>query len=271
MSQRAQFDFERILHLRILKSSPEDRFSVISRSYAELFKRFPNHDALDTRNDKKTRKLKAGLIAPLAKSGDKILEIGCGRGDVLLELAERGCDCVGLESSQDMIDITSGVKIMFGVADKLDFPDESFDLVFSQQVLEHLHPEDVPNHFKQVFRVLRPGGTIAVETPNFRTGPQDQSRGFVPVAQGLHLKEWKVTELIWQFQQAGFSRVQGLLLPPFLIKRIETLHRFSKVPSGVKVLEDFFLGLVPALLLRTFAAKILGLDDIFLFAQKPCR
>ncbi len=272
--RRAQFDFERILHLRILKSRPEDRFPVTSRSYADLFKRFPGHDAMEKGNDKKGRKIKAGLIAPLAKAGDRVLEIGCGRGDVLFELADCGCECVGLEPSQDMVDKSKtipGVKIMFGVADKLDFPDSSFDLVFSQQVLEHLHPEDVMNHFREMFRILRPGGTAAIETPNFRTGPQDQSRGFVPVAQGLHLKEWKVPELISQFRQAGFVRVRGLVFPPFLIKRMEKLHRFSRVCSGIKAVEDTFLGLIPTLSLRTVMAKILGLDDIFLFAQKPCR
>jgi 2-polyprenyl-3-methyl-5-hydroxy-6-metoxy-1,4-benzoquinol methylase len=80
---------------------------------------------------------------------------------------------------------------LYGTATQLDFQAGFFDLVVSQQVIEHVHPEDVPIHLREVARVLRAGGTVAIETPNRRTGPQDVSRGFAVEAEGLHLREWR--------------------------------------------------------------------------------
>lgn len=272
-SRAAQFEFERILRDRILSSLKKDREAIVERAYTELFERFPDHSVfLTTREEAKRKgKLGSGLIMPLSKPGSNVLEVGCGRGDVLMALAERGRICTGTEISSHMLELCNrlDVKIVRGSADSLYFPSGSFDVVFSQEVLEHLHPEDVPRHFAEAFRVLRPNGILAVETPNRRTGPQDISRGFTCVAGGLHLKEWTIRELIQQFQKAGFVKIRGLLAPQFIARRSEAIHRFARVPAIVKYFQDLLLVFVPTLRLRTIIGKFLGLDDIYLFAQKP--
>ena len=155
-----------------------------------------------------------------------------------------------------------------GVAGRLEFADESFDLVFGQQVLEHMHREDVPEHLAEAFRVLSRGGTVAVETHNRRTGPQDISRGSVTTAEGLHLREWSVRELIVKFCRAGFIQERGLLAPSFLVHRSPTGHRLSRVPAATKLGQDWGVALIPGLRMRTLMAKLTGLDDIFLFGRK---
>ena len=205
---------------RILQSPTESRQAVIASAYAELFSKFPDHEVFHANTEDRRRKgrLRAGMVIPLSRPGDAVLEVGCGRGDVLLELARLGHKCFGIEPSEHMLSICADQKaatVAFGTADRLEFADGSFDLVFSQEVLEHLHPDDVPVHFSEAFRVLRPRGILAVETPNRDTGPQDVSRGFVAVAEGLHLKEWSVRELIQQFRQAGFVKIRGVLVTPF--------------------------------------------------------
>jgi ubiquinone/menaquinone biosynthesis C-methylase UbiE len=272
-SPQAQFEFEKRLRMRILTSSPEERLSVTSEVYAALFERFPDHAAmLDAAADRKRQgKRSAGMILPLTKPGQRVLEIGSGRGDVLVELAQAGLICSGIEASEHMIRLSehlAALSIRRGVAHCLDFPDASLDVVFSQQVLEHMHPQDVPRHFAESHRVLRPGGLLIVETPNQRTGPQDISRGFAPVAEGLHLKEWSVRELIQQFQEAGFVRPRGLLVSPFLARRCAVLHRLSRVPARIKYVQDLLLAWFPGRTMRTFAGKLLGLDDIFLFGER---
>jgi ubiquinone/menaquinone biosynthesis C-methylase UbiE len=272
-SRREQFEFERVLRERILRSCKNEREAVVEQAYAELFQRFPDHSVFLATQEEADRKgkLGSGLIIPLSTRGSNVLEIGCGRGDVLVALGRAGRVCTGVEISRHMLDLCSklDVKITYGSADTLDFPADSFDVVFSQEVLEHLHPEDVPRHFAEAFRVLRPNGILAVETPNRRTGPQDISRGFTRVAEGLHLKEWTVRELIQLFQKAGFVRIRGLLAPQFIARRSEVIHRFARVPAIVKYFQDFLLVFVPTLRLRTIVGKFLGLDDIFLFAKKP--
>jgi len=272
-SRAAQFQLERILRKRILRSSKQDRAAIVDQAYNELFARFPNHSRLLRTQEEARRKgrLGSGLIIPLSKRGSNVLEVGCGRGDVLMALAGKGRICTGIEISRDMLQLCDklGVTVVQGVADCLDFPSGSFDVVFSQEVLEHLHPEDVPGHFAEAFRVLRPNGILAVETPNRRTGPQDISRGFTRVAEGLHLKEWTIWELIQLFQEAGFVKIRGLLAPQFVARRSETIHRLARVPAIVKYFQDLVLVFVPTLRLRMILGKILGLDDIFLFAEKP--
>ena len=215
-SRASQFQLERILRKRILLSSKEDRAAIVEQAYSELFERFPDHSVfLATREEAKRKgRLGSGLIIPLSKRGSNVLEVGCGRGDVLMALAERGRVCTGIEISRHMLQLCDklAVKVVQGDADSLCFPSGSFDVVFSQEVLEHLHPEDVPIHFAEAFRVLRPNGILAVETPNRRTGPQDISRSFTRVAEGLHLKEWTIRELIQQFQKAGFVKIPLCLI-----------------------------------------------------------
>jgi len=272
-SKAAQFQLERILRNKILLSSKQDRAAIIDQAYQDLFEEFPDHTRLTRTAIDAVHKgeMKARLIIPLLKRDNKILEIGCGTGEVIAALTERGYRCTGVEVSQDMLTLCQkrGLAVIRGTADHVDYPDGSFDVVFSQEVLEHLHPDDVLGHFAEAFRMLRPNGILAVETPNRRTGPQDVSRGFTRVAEGLHLKEWTVRELIHLFEEAGFVKVRGLLAPQFVARRSETIHRLTRVPATIKYLQDLLLVFVPALRLRTIVGKILGLDDIFLFAQKP--
>ena len=268
---REQFEYERMLRERILSCTKDVRPDVCASAYADLFAAFPDHSVFVSDEERiRIGKLNAGMVAPLLKAQSDVLEVGCGRGDVLLELARLGHRCTGTEPSVDMIELCSKeVKVLRGFADRLEFPDASFDLVFSQQVVEHLHPDDVPSHFQEAFRVLRLDGVFAVETPNPTTGPQDISRGFTRTAQGLHLKEWSVGELLREFQRAGFRHVQGLLAPPVLARRAAWLHKLSRVPGLMKWIQDGVLRLIPGLRLRTMCGKALGLEDVFLFARKP--
>lgn len=272
--KRAQFEFERQLRQRILDSPREHRAAVTTEAYGELFSEFGDHSALSLSEDDRRRvgRHSAGMIAPLIGKSCRILEVGCGCGDVLRELASRGHTCVGTEASALMVEIagqSSEVTILHGLAGRLEFADGSFDVVFSQQVLEHLHPDDVPIHFEEAFRVLRPGGIMAVETPNKKAGPQDISRGFTRVAEGLHLKEWTLGELSAVFRTTGFTNVRGLLGPAFIARRSPLFHRIIRVPVVIKKIQDFFLGMVPGLRYRTLFGKMVGLEDVFLFGRKP--
>jgi SAM-dependent methyltransferase len=272
-ARRPQFEFERLAHARLLACPAAERRALSATIYDELFRRFPQHSVFQLSADQRRAfgRRCAALVAPFCRPGDEVLEVGCGRGDVLVELAARGCRCTGIEPSREMIAMNraDNVRLQQGWAESLDFPDRSFDLVFSQQVVEHLHPEDVPRHLQEAFRVLKPGGRVLLETPNCRTGPQDISRGFTRSAEGLHLKEWSVAELTAALRRAGFVSLQGFLAGPFLIRRSARLHRVARVPATVKRLQDAILAIIPGDAPRRLAAKALGLDDICLFARKP--
>jgi 2-polyprenyl-3-methyl-5-hydroxy-6-metoxy-1,4-benzoquinol methylase len=272
----AQFLLEKSLRERILSSTKKKRSKIVSDAYNELFASFPDHNVFDilTKDRVKIGRLNAGLVSPLLPATARILEVGCGRGDTIHALAAMGFSCWGIEVSDSMVNLArenGSAAIIRGTADQLNFEDGFFDCVFSQEVIEHLHPDDLPKHVQEAFRVLRPNGIFSVETPNRTTGPQDVSRGISKKAQGLHLKEYSVIELLHLLRNNGFIKVQSLLAPQFVARRSPVIHHLSRVPAEVKAAQDILLDLIPSLTLKSNVGKALGLDDIFIFAFKPLK
>jgi ubiquinone/menaquinone biosynthesis C-methylase UbiE len=113
-------------------------------------------------------KLRKALGGPI-RSFDRALEIGAGTGYFSLNLARAGLigrlTCTDI--SQGMLDELAGTAGRLGVevetvctdAEKLPFPDDSFDLVFGHAILHHI--PDLETAFREFRRVLRPGGRIA--------------------------------------------------------------------------------------------------------------
>jgi SAM-dependent methyltransferase len=100
--------------------------------------------------------------------GLRVLEIGCGMGTDGAQFADAGADYTGVDLTEAAIDLArkkfevSGLKGEFRVADaeKLDFADESFDIVYSHGVLHHT--PDIESAIAEIHRVLRTGGRAIV-------------------------------------------------------------------------------------------------------------
>jgi predicted SAM-dependent methyltransferase len=86
----------------------------------------------------------------------------------------------------------------------------SIDVAYSNQVMEHLHPDDAEVQIRGIYNALKPGGAYICITPHQFMGPFDISKYFDDVATGLHLKEYTNNELCRLFKNAGFSKVYAL-------------------------------------------------------------
>jgi 2-polyprenyl-3-methyl-5-hydroxy-6-metoxy-1,4-benzoquinol methylase len=143
----------------------------------------------------------------------KVLEIGCGMGELALGISEKGFHCVGIDVSEERMQRLKALKsptLRFERVDgkpQLSFEDGCFDAAVSMQLLEHLHPADVILHLREVARVLRPGCSYLVETPNALTGPHDVSRFFTESAEAFHLKEYRISDMVKLFLSSGFHSV----------------------------------------------------------------
>jgi SAM-dependent methyltransferase len=115
----------------------------------------------------------------------------------------------------------------------------SIDVAYSNQLMEHLHPDDAFEQLQNIYQALVPGGVYICITPNRWSGPHDISKYFDPVATGFHLKEYSALELIRLFRQVGFSQVKVYIgaegqyrpLPAFPVAWCETL--LAKLPQSI--------------------------------------
>jgi SAM-dependent methyltransferase len=103
----------------------------------------------------------------------KALDMGCGTGVVTLAMAERGLAVTGIDHSPDMLalarattenaDLRVPPRLEVGDITKLDFADETFDLITCQGVLHHLAA--IEPTMAEMRRLLRPGGYFYVSEP----------------------------------------------------------------------------------------------------------
>ena len=168
-------------------------------------------------------------------------ELGGGDCALAAHVAERVRKVVVVEVSE-VITALAAPNLDVVISDGTSVPVEqqSVDVAFSDQLMEHLHPDDARTQLANIVKALRPGGTYVCITPNRLTGPHDVSSGFDDVATGLHLREYSARELSALFLDAGFSRVdfyaggrgRYVRLPPGSPSVAEAA--FARLPTAVR-------------------------------------
>lgn len=113
------------------------------------------------------------MIVEMAKikPGDKVLDVGCGTGDLTLTVENyvgMSGSAHGIDASPEGIDLArkkakrSDSETVFevGLIEKIPYPEATFDVVISRLVIHHL-PEDLKRRgFVEIFQVLKPGGHL---------------------------------------------------------------------------------------------------------------
>ena len=106
--------------------------------------------------------------------GKRVLDIGCGKGGIIISCALRGAtEAIGIDIDEKELEIArrrassyglKNVQFLKNKGEDLFFPDNSFDLVIATSVLEHV--ENPHKVLKEMVRVLSPGGVIFIVSPN---------------------------------------------------------------------------------------------------------
>ncbi len=102
----------------------------------------------------------------LGRKGN-FLDVGCGVGELLWAARESGWDAIGVDPSEEFIEVGRrelGVEGMATTLEDAAFPDASFDVVSMSSIIEHVY--DPYSLLREVHRVLRPGGWLSFDAPN---------------------------------------------------------------------------------------------------------
>ncbi|MDP3956274.1 MAG: class I SAM-dependent methyltransferase [bacterium] len=107
------------------------------------------------------------FIERYVPAGASILEVGAAAGDFLSVLDQQGFNVRGVELSARAVALAKkdhGYKLFHGTLFEAKFPDGSFDAIVSYHVLEHV--PDPQALLREMYRVLKPGGSVVIEVPH---------------------------------------------------------------------------------------------------------
>jgi SAM-dependent methyltransferase len=218
MQTRAQllehYEIERSLADQLKSASREERRrGLYTQLYDELFRRVSHHPQLTLKVSREARQAMAErqakfLCSIAAVPRPVYLEVGPGDCLIALAMAKHAQQVFAVDVSMEITrDISPPPNFALIQTDgsSVDVPGESVDLAFSNQLMEHLHPDDATTQLENIFNALKPGGRYFIVTPSRASGPHDVSQYFGDVATGFHLHEYLLDELIDDCRRAGFS------------------------------------------------------------------
>ena len=156
------------------------------------------------------------LIRPHLRGGSRLLEVGCGAGNLLLQATVQRSYPVALDLSMQALafvrsrleeaqsgpESPGGFACTQAIGESLPFADESFDCILLSEVIEHLEAPQIS--IREAVRVLCPGGRLLITTPNYRS--------FWPVM------EWVVDRMNMAPKMAGEQHISRF--DPVSLKRM---------------------------------------------------
>lgn len=243
---REHYLVERELAARLRASTPDERRRLYTAAYDEMFRRVPHHPMLVRKEAMPAEQRCAetlAFLAPFLRPDLNFLEIGPGDCALSVCVARRVKHVWGVDVSTELTrapGFPPNFELLISDGTSIPTPPGSVDLAFSNQLMEHLHPDDALEQLRNIHRALAPGGRYICLTPNRVCGPHDVSRHFDDTATCFHLKEYTAGELATLFAGVGFRDMKALLrargrylqIPPLLATTVEQV--LDHAPHGLK-------------------------------------
>lgn len=192
-----------------------------------------------------SRRLRQAFAVAEVRPGMRVLDVGCGRGEILLHCTQLGALAYGIDYAPVAVRLSRQLAEGRGLADRigvyqadakrLPFPAEYFDRVLMFDIVEHLYPWELHQALLEVHRVLAPAGHLIVHTAPNRwydrfaypvvrlvrrlmgqgaAYPRDPRALNVQVNTDVHVNEQDVLSLRQVLKRAGFRSRVWLDTPP---------------------------------------------------------
>jgi SAM-dependent methyltransferase len=216
VERHLKLEFE--LTQQLLASSRSSRWKIFYDCYTTLYKELPWLNKTDGEAD--------GVVGPdtllwasLLGSKATIFEVGSGQARLLKYLTSIGHSCVATEITPERGSkhLNRGDGLIWRNTDGIHLAQfektQNYDFVISSQVVEHLHPDDLVDHFNNARMILKPGGEYIFDTPHRGAGPHDLSLVFeLDRAIFMHLREYTFLELRAALRVAGFREIRAIFV-----------------------------------------------------------
>ena len=161
---------------------------------------------------------------PKPLPGQKLLDVGCGNGDFLASARDAGWDIVGIDPDPKAVAAACdrGLDASVGSIESLDGASQRFDAITLSHVIEHVH--DPGALIRSIHRLLKPGGTLYVDTPNIQSrGAAEWGRNWRGLEAPRHLVLFSLDGLVGLLQANGFGHLQ--------VKRRTAVRKFIYLAS----------------------------------------
>jgi 2-polyprenyl-3-methyl-5-hydroxy-6-metoxy-1,4-benzoquinol methylase len=190
------------------------------------------------------------MLSGHLKPGMTVLELGCGTGSFTRELARSGADVVAIDVSPELLEIARtnssapNVRYQIQNAYALSYSQGVFDSVVGSSVLHHLEIEEA---LRDVYRVLKPGGTIYFTEPNMLNPQIVIQKNITWIKRKLGDSPDETAFFRWPLQRllqkTGYRDVRidafDFLHPKTPVALIDRMNAFGRVLENVPVISEF--------------------------------
>jgi 2-polyprenyl-3-methyl-5-hydroxy-6-metoxy-1,4-benzoquinol methylase len=138
----------------------------------------------------------------LSKARGRVLDIGCGLGTTLDDLARLGCEVLGIEPNPDAAKRCKerGLNVECALVEDLNYPENCFDTVILFHVIEHL--ASPKNILQKIFHALKPSGRVFITCPN--------AESYLSKFFGEYWAGWHLPFHFYHFTPKTISKLIGL-------------------------------------------------------------
>ena len=169
------------------------------------------------------------IIIPSQRKG-RLLDVGCGDGERVDWYQKRGFEAYGVEVSERAATSAQnlGLNVRQGTLTDVHYPDTFFDVVLMAHVLEHMHSPGA--NLREAYRILKPGGMLAVAVPNIESHSADVFKAsWRLLMPPIHLYHFSVQTLSRFLSDNGFKveNIVGKTVYPLMVKRSIKIIRDS--------------------------------------------
>ncbi len=207
----------------------------------------------DTEKGVRGQRKRVGWVSAFAPAGARLLDVGCASGYFLAAARQRGFNGEGVEVSEWAADEARqrfGLRVTTGQIGDVSGPHPRFDVVTMWHSLEHT--QDPVSTLTTVHGLLRDGGILAIELPNYQS---IDARGY-----GLSWSGWSVPYHFWHFSPASLSA---------LVRRCGFDVRMIKTLPSVYIKEKARQIPVVGLFRNMIAKWYVGRDLVLVAAKRP--